>query len=114
MGKKQSRFGIASIILCLLVLIFIFVGVLVNLTLSSFIHGKYHLFDLFRDLFTFPVACFSAITLSVLALGSGIAGLLEKNRNKFLAILGIVISILFLPMEIFAYYMLEAFSHMEL
>lgn len=108
MGKQQSRFGIASVFLSLLILIF---TILVFLIYISGINIR--LFEIIRNV-QIETMCFSTMVLSGIAFGLGIIGLFEKNRYKIFAIIGIGYSILFILIEILLYFSMQDLSHITL
>ena len=101
MKQKQSRFGIVSVFLSLLTPL---LSYLIYIIYISYINNS--LFVTYKYMPQFPTICFSTLIISGFALGLGILGLVEKNRNKFFVYLGIVISILCIIIEISTYFAL--------
>ena len=82
MKKKHSEFGIASLIINVVYVIFI-VLIIINQYLQYLYTGH------FRDYFLLIY-----LLVSLLAFGLGIGGLMQKDRKKLFAILGIIFSFL--------------------
>jgi len=90
---KQSRLGIVSVILSLLFPILYYLAIQIYISYKNI--SSYELI-----IFQYPTVCFPII-ISVIALILGVIGLVEKNKNRFYAILGIVISMLFITAEMY-------------
>jgi hypothetical protein len=101
---KQSRFGIASVILSIVIFI------LANLVFLIYLR---FVGDPSLQLFV-NILCLITVILPVFSLLLGIVGILEKNRNKFFAYLGIGFSILFIIIEIFGYFAFKELSQITL
>jgi hypothetical protein len=96
---KQSRFGITSVVLCAVALVAYY----------AIFWGSLYLSDgsLIGVIFEKPNLILVTVVFSGFTLGLGILGLFEKDHNRLFAIIGIVVSSLFLIAEVFGYFLIK-------
>jgi hypothetical protein len=87
--RKHSGLGIASFCICIGIGI---IKILLFLILIPLDITKYFYVDFVLLIYLFPLYPLISILLSLVALGLGIGGLIQKDRKKIFSILGTIIS----------------------